>query len=68
MQDKFYLQAMKWLYQKNPRYARAVHWRVQYEMTFNEMAEEFGVSVERARQLFIRGASLLQKHVKKEYV
>jgi hypothetical protein len=43
MQDQFYLQAMRWLYQ-------------------------FGISVERARQLFIKGAYLLQKHVKKEYV
>lgn len=67
MDEQFFTKAMMWLQKKNPRYARAVYLRSQYDLTFDKIAEELGVSNSRARQLFIRGANLLRKHVEKEY-
>ena len=49
------------LWKKNPRVARVVYLRVQYDLTFAQIAEELGVSVARARQLFIRGCGFAQK-------
>ena len=67
MNEQFFIKAIMWLQKNDPRYARAVYLRSQYDLTFDKIAEELGVSNSRARQLFIRGSSLLRKHVEKEY-
>lgn len=68
MQEKFYLNALKWLYQKNPRDAIVMHCRVQYDMTFKEIAGELGVSINTVRNRFLRGSRLLKRYIKKEYI
>jgi DNA-binding transcriptional regulator LsrR (DeoR family) len=49
------------LWNKNPRVARALYLRLQYDLTFAQIAEELGVSVARARQLVVRGCSMAKK-------
>lgn len=49
------------LWNKNPRLARALYLRVQYDLTFAQIAEEFGVSGSRARQLVVKAEGIARK-------
>lgn len=69
MEEKreIYLKSLMWLYENNPRLARAVYLRTKYDLKLHEIGEELGVSTERARQMFYRGLNLMKIHLQKKY-
>lgn len=61
------LDALRYLWLRDKRTARAVYLRYMRDCTYSEIAQELNISVERARQIAISGNGKLQKYLKNNY-
>jgi hypothetical protein len=67
--DKYFITAMKYLYRKHPRRARAVYLRLTYNLTFKEIAEELDCGGLKSAILhYKRGISMLRFMVMRKMI
>ena len=61
------LEALRYVWNKNPRQARAAYLRYMRGCSYNEIAEELNISQGRARQLSDLPLSHIRKHLNRKY-
>lgn len=61
------LDALRYMWKKDPRAARAAYLRFMRGCKYKEIAQELQISVERARQLSFSGLSKMSKYLNRKY-